>query len=99
MNRREFIGTVGAGAIAGVGSRTMAREQALDAPADIYARAYAIDAMCFAMEPPPRTFVQYLTNDKIEALRTSGITAMAMKTMVVRLMMISLLIFNLIKVF
>ena len=78
MNRREFIGTVGAGAIAGVGSRTMAREQALDAPADIYARAYAIDAMCFAMEPPPRTFVQYLTNDKIEALRTSGITAMAM---------------------
>ena len=78
MNRREFIGTVGVGAIAGAAARPSANAQPSDSAADIYARAYAVDAMCFAMEPPPRTFVQYLTDDKIEALRTSGITAMAM---------------------
>ena len=78
MNRREFIGVVGAGTVGGAMRQPAAREQASDSPAEIYARAYAIDAMCFAMAPPPRTFVQYLTDDKIEALRTSGITAMAM---------------------
>jgi membrane dipeptidase len=47
-------------------------------PEEIYRRSYAIDAMCFSMEPPPASFVQYLSDEKIEALRTSGITAMAM---------------------
>ncbi|HJO38501.1 MAG: membrane dipeptidase [Vicinamibacterales bacterium] len=78
MNRREFLGTVGAGAVAGATARPAAMPQASGAPAEIYARAYAIDAMCFAMAPPPATFVQYLTPDKVEALRTSGLTAMAM---------------------
>lgn len=43
----------------------------------IYKRSYTIDAMCFGAAPP-RSYVTYLTEDKIEALRTSGITALSM---------------------
>ena len=76
MKRREFLGAVGASAFAG--SATFPGSQSHESAAALYERAYAIDAMCFSMEAPPRAFVQYLRPDKIEALRTSGITAMAM---------------------
>ncbi len=49
-----------------------------ETPEVIYRRAYAVDAMCFAAAPPPVNYVQYLTDDKIAALRTSGLTALAM---------------------
>lgn len=79
MNRRQFLGAVGSAAII---SMDNLRSQSLvqttgDTPEEIYKRAYAIDAMCFAAEPP-RGYVQYLASSKILALRTSGITAMAM---------------------
>jgi len=79
MNRREFLGVIGAGTIVQVaGLSDPALVQGRESPEEIYHRSYAIDAMCFAMEPPPASFVQHLTDEKIEALRTSGITAMAM---------------------
>ena len=78
MNRREFIGTVGGGTLLATSGVAGADYLSQETPEAIYRRAYAIDAMCFAMAPPPRTFVQYLTHEKVEALRTSGITAMAM---------------------
>jgi len=43
----------------------------------IYKRSYTIDAMCFGAAPP-RSYVTYLTEDKVEALRASGITALSM---------------------
>ena len=78
MNRRQFLATVGAGAVASDRVlRAQAGQSATGTADEIYQRAYAIDAMCFAAAPP-RTYVQYLTDEKIAALRTSGITAMAM---------------------
>ena len=76
MKRRTFLGTLGAGVIAGAAAE--ASQDSENSAAAIYRRGYSIDAMCFSMEPPPLAFVQYLRPDKIEALRTSGITAMAM---------------------
>ena len=79
MNRRQFLGAVGSAAIMSrdnLSSQSLAQTTG-DTPEEIYKRAYAIDAMCFAAEPP-RGYVQYLTGDKILALKTSGITAMAM---------------------
>ena len=43
--------------------------------AAIYRRAYAIDAQCFAGQAPAGN-VPFLTPSKVEALRTSGITAL-----------------------
>ena len=78
MNRRQFLANVGMGAVAsGPVLRAQTGQSATDTPDEVYQRAYAIDAMCFAAAPP-RTYVQYLTDEKIAALRTSGITAMAM---------------------
>jgi len=48
-----------------------------DLPSEIYRRAHTVDAMCFSMEPPPQSFVQYLTAAKVDALRTSGNSALA----------------------
>ena len=76
MKRREFLGAVGASAF--VGSAKFAGSRSQESAEALYESAYAIDAMCFSMEAPPQAFVQYLRPDKIEALRTSGITAMAM---------------------
>ena len=76
MRRREFLGTVGAAAIAGPAKLAAGRSQ--ESAQALYERAYAIDAMCFSAESPPQTYAQYLRPDKIEALRGSGITAMAM---------------------
>jgi len=79
MKRREFIGTlsVGAAALSGIklkADRTAGGEETAE---EIYARAYSTDAMCFGAHPP-RTYVPYLTDSKIEALRHSGITALSM---------------------
>lgn len=48
-----------------------------DTPEAIYQRAYSVDAMCFG-GAPPRNYVPYLTEDKVEALRHSGITVISM---------------------
>jgi membrane dipeptidase len=82
MNRRQFLEMVGAGTVPGVararaGERPRVRMPQVEAPEQIYSRAYATDAQCFGAAPP-RTYVPYLTDDKIAALRTSGITALAM---------------------
>jgi membrane dipeptidase len=76
MKRREFLETVGAAALARPGFPRASQSE--ESAESLYRRAYAIDAQCFSMEAPPHSFVQYLRPDKIEALRTSGITAMAM---------------------
>ena len=44
----------------------VSREEA-DTPEAIYERAYSVDAMCFGAAPP-RNYVPYLTDTKIEAL-------------------------------
>ncbi len=77
MNRREFIGAVGAGTIASAAGLRAAAAQEPASPEALYRMAYAIDAQCFGAAPP-RTYVPYLTDEKIDALRTSGITALAM---------------------
>jgi membrane dipeptidase len=78
MNRRQFLTTVGVGGVASDRAlRVQAGQQSAGTVDELYQRAYAIDAMCFAAAPP-RTYVQHLTDEKIAALRTSGITAMAM---------------------
>ena len=51
--------------------------QGRESAEEITNRSYTTDAMCFGAHPP-RTYVPYLTEEKIEALRTSGITALSM---------------------
>ncbi len=55
----------------------MSAQAPADTPAAIYRRAFAIDALCFGAAPPD-TKVPYLTEPKIAAIRTSGITALSM---------------------
>ncbi len=79
MKRREFLSGLGAGAIAfsapRLGIKTAVPEN--KTAEEIYRRSYVTDAMCFGAAPP-RTYVPYLTDEKIKALRTSGITALSM---------------------
>lgn len=79
MKRREFLGGLGAGALAVSASRLKAGspDQKKETVEDIYKHSYVTDAMCFGAAPP-RNYVPYLTDSKIEALRTSGITALSM---------------------
>ncbi len=77
MNRREFLGALGAGTIVGATGARRAGAQEPDSPEALYRMAYAIDAQCFGAAPP-RTYVPYLTDAKVAALRTSGITALSM---------------------
>lgn len=70
MKRREFLVALGTTAF---GAGAPSQESA----ASIYQRAISIDAMCFGAAPP-RNYVTYLTEDKVEALRHSGITALSM---------------------
>lgn len=79
MNRREFLvdmksGAVAAAAIPLLGNLPGIAEETAEA---IYKRAYVTDAMCFGAAPP-RNYVPYLTESKVEALRTSGFTAISM---------------------
>ncbi len=87
MDRRAFLASLAAATL-GPTSVAAPRDNAgpfppesgaaaADLPADIYRRAFAIDAQCFGAAPP-RTYVPYLTPDKVQALRGSGITALAM---------------------
>jgi len=71
MRRREFLGAMGAATLSPTASPQESAET-------LYERAYAIDAMCFSAEPPPERYAQYLRAEKVEALRSSGMTAMAM---------------------
>ena len=84
MNRRQFLANVGMGAVAsGPVLRAQTGQSATDTPDEIYQRTYAIDAMCFAAAPP-RTYVQYLTDEKIAALRTSGAHSDALEDLLTR---------------
>ncbi len=76
MKRREFLGAMSVPAgMAALGPSPASTQESAE---EIYARATSIDAMCFSAEPPPIRYAQYLRPKKIEALRTSGITALAM---------------------
>ena len=75
MKRREFLKALGTTAIAAGAGR--ARAQPTETAESIYERSISIDAMCFGAAPP-RNYVTYLTEDKVEALRHSGITALSM---------------------
>jgi membrane dipeptidase len=82
MNRRRFVGALGTGAVGAhalglLRPGTASGETAGEDAEAIYARSFAVDAQCFGAAPP-RTYVPYLTPDKIAALRTSGITLLAM---------------------
>jgi len=79
MKRREFLGGLGVGALAVSATRLKAKpvEPSNETAEEIYKRSYVTDAMCFGAAPP-RNYVPYLTDSKIEALRTSGITALSM---------------------
>ena len=70
MKRREFFAAMGAAAL-GAGAR------AQESAEMIYRRSISVDAMCFGAAPP-RDYVTFLTADKVDALRTSGITALSM---------------------
>ncbi len=79
MKRRDFMMTLGAGVMSLPDSSKKFRPfpQETETAESIYSRAYSIDAMSFGAAPP-RNYVTYLTEDKVEALRTSGITALSM---------------------
>ncbi len=82
MKRRTFLERAGAGAVvAGLTPADRAGAAAWQAtavtPEAIYKRSYATDAQCFGAQPPAG-YVPYLTEPKIAALRTSGITAVAL---------------------
>ena len=79
MKRREFLGGLGAGALVASTTRLKAKPVAAaeETAEEIYKRSFVTDALCFGAAPPP-TYVPYLTDSKIEALRTSGITALSM---------------------
>lgn len=85
MKRRDFLGRLGTGTLALSAFRLKLKsmeEEHENSGADktaeeIYRRSYVTDAMCFGAAPP-RTYVPYLTDSKVEALRTSGITALSM---------------------
>ncbi len=79
MKRREFLGGLGAGALVASATRLKAKPVAAaeETAEEIYKRSFVTDALCFGAAPP-RTYVPYLTDSKIEALRTSGITALSM---------------------
>jgi membrane dipeptidase len=78
VRRRKFIGLAGTGLLASLAPKELlekpGRKETVD---EVYRRSFAIDAQCFGAAPP-RTYVPYLTDDKIETLRGSGITALSM---------------------
>jgi len=71
--------SLGAGTLAMHSSIKKGQEmrQKSETAESIYKQSYTIDAMCFGAAPP-RSYVTYLTEGKVEALRTSGITALSM---------------------
>ena len=78
MKRRDFLVALGTGALAAHTRRAAAQSANTDDTAEgIYNRSISIDVMCFGAAPP-RNYVTYLTEDKVEALRHSGITALSM---------------------
>lgn len=79
MKRREFLAGVGSGALAVSASPLLGQVPAVsgETAEEIYRRSYITDAMCFGAAPP-RNYVPYLTESKVEALRTSGFTTISM---------------------
>ncbi len=79
MKRREFMSRIGAGAVVVSAARLKGTSVVPEneTAEEIYTRSYVTDAMCFGAAPP-RTYVPYLTDSKITALKTSGFTAISM---------------------
>lgn len=79
MKRRDFMMTLGAGVLSvpDLSKKYRPLPQERETAESIYSRAYSIDVMSFGAAPP-RNYVTYLTEDKVEALRKSGITALSM---------------------
>ena len=75
MKRRDFLKALSEGAV--MMPPRPGPTQTSETVKAIYERSFAIDAMCFGAAPP-RNYVTYLTEDKVEALRGSGITALSM---------------------
>lgn len=77
MRRREFLKNFGKGAVAlGVLSITKMKWNlfAKDRIEALYKRAISVDAMCFTTD----NYIPYLPQRSVEALRTSGITAISL---------------------
>ena len=79
MKRREFLAGLKNGAVAVTTIPLIGNIPAIagETAEEIYKRSYVTDAMCFG-GAPPRNYVPYLTESKVEALRTSGFTAISM---------------------
>lgn len=79
MNRRKFMGNLGVTLVSMAGSRTLMGKSLFgqESAEEIYKRSYVTDAMCFSADPWP-TYLVYFSNEKVEALRTSGITAIGL---------------------
>lgn len=79
MKRREFLSELKSGAMAVTAAPLIGNIPGIseETAEEIYRRSYVTDAMCFGAAPP-RNYVPYLTEPKVEALRTSGITAISM---------------------
>jgi membrane dipeptidase len=76
MKRRDFLFGLGSAALVMPNVKYSLKNES-ETPEAIYARSLSVDVMSFA-GAPPREYVTYLTKDKVEALRTSGITALSM---------------------
>ncbi len=76
MKRREFLFGLGGAALV-LPKMLYPLQGESGTPEAIYARSLSIDVQSFAAAPS-KEYVTYLTEDKIEALRTSGITALSM---------------------
>ena len=79
MKRREFLAGLKNGALAVTTIPLIGNISGIsgETAEEIYKRSYVTDAMCFG-GAPPRNYVPYLTESKVEALRTSGFTAISM---------------------
>jgi len=78
VRRRNFLGLAGSGLLASLApGEFLTKPGAKETVEQVYRRSFAVDAQCFGAAPP-QTYVPFLTDDKIEALRSSGITALSM---------------------
>jgi len=79
MKRRLFFRKMGAACISLACSDRLFGSVGFiqDSAEEIYASSYTTDAMCFS-GAPPQTYVVYFDEGKVEALRTSGITALGL---------------------
>jgi len=79
MQRRQFIRNLGIACFSLANSDRFlgALRFKQDSASEIYQRSYVTDAMCFS-GAPPQTYVVYFDEKKINALKTSGLTAIGL---------------------